>query len=189
MKYDTPFVEWYLPALHILYIIFPLLFLFIKKISRYFIVECLLLFIILYGCVLVSYYVMPLFPLRLCVFILGIFSYLHKDDCHRMISLIVLSLVYALMTQHYMMIVSMTVPSILFLSGNFIDSLPMKNLISVIGKYSLEIYLAQMIVTKYLFRDFFFVNHYFMWSISVPLIIIIAWGFSKVQMSIVSLMK
>lgn len=140
-------IEWYIPTLILFYILFPVLF---KITHRYSISggskEILFVIIMVIGCIALTPLIRGIN--RLPVFIVGILTYIHKQNntTNR------LGLIYVIMA-----IISLLhdkpfylIPLILLCISLFCETLPLSNFFSFIGKYTLEIYLAQVVSTKYL---------------------------------------
>lgn len=140
------FNEWYIPALTLIYVFFPLFFkgtsLIYKK-SQYGCYILIFIFIISYG--FTSHYIVPYFARRFYLIVLSIFIYLSQKSNKEHLTMLIFIALLQIFTPTYWGNY-LYLPLILYA----IDSLkpkkmPLKSLFTFLGKYSLEIYLAQTI--------------------------------------------
>lgn len=150
-------IEWFTPSLIAIYLVFPLLYEFLKYISRSvkFQIAVLILSFVLPH-VLCQVVILPL-SFRLPIIVLGILTYfnINNNKISELIYIYCVAIFLSFITKIDMLRYSLCVPSFLFLMNSvFIDK---NNLIyksiSKIGKYTFEIYLAQVITTKFILRS------------------------------------
>ena len=150
-----PLIEWYVPSLIFVYAFFPVINWLSKKIVNYkagslsiYLSICIIaLHTILYHSYIGIYQNLSH---RIPIILLGslCFQFDTKKD-NRKIPLIAILALFGIFLFHgnYDR-VTLAIPAVLYVVGK-VQKLPLHNIISIIGKYSLEIYLAQVITTKY----------------------------------------
>lgn len=171
---DRVDIEWFLPALHIIYLSFPLLYKLVNSIKKSIASEILFYFIAVCFSFFMLHRFFDNFMWRIPLIFLGITTYIHRDNLSRLGKIMIFTLLFSIMFRDARIIYSVLTPIVLLLSGAIFNRFYLEEIVSFIGRYSLEIYLAQMIVTKFVFRDYFFFNEYFMWIMSIPLIAMIS---------------
>lgn len=150
--------EWYVPALIVVYVAFPLLYkglLWLYKKNK----NGILLIAIALSVFapFLSKVMFPMFASRLSIIVLGIATYfaLSNDDKSFLLKLFSICAVFALLFQYgegtYW---SILVPGILLLLAESGMKFPLEREIAFLGKHSLEIYLAQC----FAFNHFFLSN-------------------------------
>lgn len=155
-------LEWYTPALILTYILFPILFYIGKKIQNMNIGITLLL-INLFG--ILAYRLLPyvnnLYLDRIPTIFSGIIIYfLYKNKRENdSFQLILLLCIESLVINRH--IISMYTILLIYLFKYF-KYRPYYNTISFIGKYSFELYLAQVITTLYYIKNSSIENNYLM---------------------------
>lgn len=139
------FNEWYIPALILIYSVFPLLYYGILKLyMKYRFYSVLLVIIAIYSYIFTNEYMTLYFARRLYVVVLGVVVFFAYKFNERMVAISILAIVAMLQlfipTEYNMFLF---VPLLLVLLDSSIQILPMHTIVSWIGKHSLEIYLAQ----------------------------------------------
>lgn len=144
-------IEWFIPALILLYIFFPLLYKAISAVYRKgFWAIALMIILLTVLCPLLSRYIFVLFSLRLVIIVIGILTYLALIEGNKK-TLLGIYLICAFIGILYIgqerLNVSMTgsllIPLLLY--GTSQLSLPIEELrfLPLTGEHSLELYLAQ----------------------------------------------
>ncbi len=144
-------VEWYTPSLILIYVLFPAINFISKRIANLHILVISLLLIILHT---LLYYinigVCNMLAYRIPIIILGCVIYYverkHNNTDVQLISLLGLFGIFMFAGNIYR--VTLAIPAVLYLVGKA-DKLPLHKYISTLGKWSFEVYLAQVIATKY----------------------------------------
>ena len=147
-------VEWYVPALIVLYILFPLLYMMLKRISKTSInkqLTCLIILLAIISYPFLSYYIHADFVRRFPIILGGIYLYLYSSNKR------LLLLLYTYMAA--IMLIKPNWGDFLYLPLLFmaVDKLkmkfPFKRSISFLGKHSLELYLGQSIGLQYFYSS------------------------------------
>lgn len=170
--------EWFIPALIVLYAVFPLLFQSIRWLYEH--CKWALPVLIIIAALIVpilSKVVFPIFAYRLPIFILGIVSFLalQKDDEKYLLAVFVACAAFAIVSElSEGLMLSLLVPMVLWGMGNINLKFPFEKTVGFIGKHTLEIYLAQALALNqyYLYSDASFVLKCF-----IALAIIVAGSF------------
>lgn len=142
----NPFNEWYIPAIILIYVLFPMFYYSITKICKMhtFIGVALIVFSI-YSFVITRELMTLYFARRLYLIVLGIVIYYIHQKVHKPIGVIVVlsfvAMIQLFVPSYYNMF--LFVPLILVVLDASLKYLPMHGLVSWIGKHSLEIYLGQ----------------------------------------------
>ena len=144
----NPFNEWYIPALILIYALFPMLYCGITKICKMHTLICVALIVFtIYSYIITRDFMTLYFARRLYVIVLGIvIYYIHQKEHKSLGVIVVLSLVAMIqlfVPSDYNMF--LFVPLILVILDTSLKYLPMHGFLSWIGKHSLEIYLGQTI--------------------------------------------
>ena len=170
--------EWFIPALIVLYAVFPLFYKGVQWLYEHgkWVITLLLLAVALVVPV-ISKVVFPIFAYRFPIFILGIVAFLalQNDDRKYLLAVFVFCAAFAIIAKlSEGLMLSLLVPIVLWGLGEIDIKFPLEKPISFIGKHSLEIYLAQNLA----------LNHYYLNSDSpfvikcfVALAIIVAGSF------------
>lgn len=150
----VPNVEWYTPSLLLIYILFPI----INKISKL-LARCNFSIISLF--IIVSYTVFFNISLpnanlwhRVPIIFLGCIMYYleKKNDNNAICVLAILALFGTCFVTHSCIDrITLAIPAALYIVGKA-NTLPFYRFISFLGKWSFEIYLAQVIATKYFMK-------------------------------------
>ncbi len=149
-------VEWYTPSLILVYVLFPLINQLSKKLAGLNVFVLSLTIIILH---LFLYYVnigvCNMLAYRIPIIIFGCVCYYleQKDDNSNIQVLAILALFGVFLFAGNTYRVTLALPAVLYLAS-MTNKLPFYSCISLIGKWSFEVYLAQVIATKY------FIPHY-----------------------------
>lgn len=144
-------IEWFIPALTILYLTFPLLYRLVEKVYGWGLAACSVLFLLsVAGGYLLSGSVLCLFPLRFPIIILGIMTYLamRDDNLRFLCGIYVLAAVAGVLCTGLSRINvslsgSLVVPLLLFGLGQTGLRAPDWKVMTFVGAHTLEIYLAQ----------------------------------------------
>lgn len=177
--FNDNLLDWFIPTLIFIYIIFPFLFRFcvlLKKFGLAFVFVLLTLYLL---CMIPVYdFDWQLKLPRLCTVIIGILTYLYEQEGQ-------LKKIYALYgwaaLMSYMSFVEgayLAVPAIALLISKSENHLPCYKIISFVGRHSLEIYLAQALCLWKLN----YTNYYWFlitMFISVVIIAFILWSFQN----------
>lgn len=150
-------VEWFVPSLICLYVSFPLVYKAVRWVyDKYPYAIIAIVFVLNLVAEPLGKVMMPAFPMRFGIIILGITAYLgiKASDTQKLwVVFTVSALLVAAFRFSEQMTGSMLIPLILLaLSSSGVTSMPLSRPISFIGKHSLEIYLAQNLA----------LNHYFL---------------------------
>lgn len=166
-------IDWFIPALLLVYVLFPLL----RPICQYFaqskavvlavIPSSMVLGILLHTTICGN------LAFRFPIIFIGILTYFWREDLRKLSLLYCYALLWAIMLKNSMIIHSMIVPIVFLCLNNYCEQLPYHKELTKLGKYTLEIYLAQMVATKFFYRDFYFMNDYVMHLIAIFIIVIL----------------
>ena len=154
-------IEWYVPSLLILYAFYPLFFSIVKRIheSRH---NRKLEILILGSSVLFSYlfgrFCVGLFSMRLPLYYLAILSYFYVKEgkSRSLIDIYIYAACCSFVVKNEILSYALLIPLFFFFSDEVIDSWKATRsgkFLSWLGQYTLEIYLAQVIATKYLIKE------------------------------------
>ena len=146
-------MEWFMPALIILYVCFPLLFWLVRIIIR----RCgnkgeisIILFSLLLG-VLLKDIIYENLAYRLPLIITAIIFYFRRDSLEHLFKLSIFCLICSVLTCRDLLENSMIIPVFMvILSFLNVSSFVCDHFLKFIGAHTLEIYLAQVITTKYI---------------------------------------
>jgi len=150
----VPDVEWYTPSLILIYILFPLINKLSKLFSRrkYWEISFLLVFLHVF-----FYHVnLPIYANlyhRIPIILLGsIYYYLEKRRDNNVLRVSAVLALYGICFSHGCIDrISLAIPAALYVVGKA-SALPFYKFVSFCGKWSFEIYLAQVISTKYFMK-------------------------------------
>lgn len=149
--------EWFIPALIVLYAIFPLLFKGIKYVYEKFKWGILVLVIVLsLMAPMISRFVFPLFAKRLPIIVIGTATYfavVNKDKRFLILLYFVCAAMALILRFESVVGWSLLLPSVLFLLGESCVELPFCGFFSYVGKHSLEVYLAQSLSLNHFFLN------------------------------------
>lgn len=160
-----------------LYLSFPLIYVVVKKMSKTLIQQILILLVLLGVSVVLERWVINNLTTRLCIIVMGVLTYLNVKE-NRIKELCIVFGVCLLLTfvlQSEMICYSLCVPALLMLLNNieFNESNIFYKSISFTGNYTFEIYLAQVLTTKYFLTSGLINNVYLMLIVCLLLTIIL----------------
>ena len=182
MRTETDIVEWYIPAQLFIYLIFPLLYMFIKKVSalRTPYVILYYLFFVGLGIGLSVFASRPLY-LRMPVIFIGTLAFFCSGGQKLDLIIFISAISFFFVPQTYALSTSLIMPLMLYAYNCIIKSVTKINYISKIlrifdylGKHSLEIYLAQAFTTQYFLKYADQYNILIAWSLTVLLTVFIS---------------
>lgn len=159
--YVSQRIEWYVPSLMILYVLYPLMFPVVKWIHNNKHNRTVEVFA-LCATVLISYLMgkcfVGLFVMRLPLYYLSILSYFYIKDCEssKLDALYIMASFCSFIVKNELLSYALIIPLFLFVVNRVIDrwgECRWGKLFSWLGNYTLEIYLAQVIATKYLIKE------------------------------------
>ena len=186
MRTGIDIIEWYIPAQMFIYILFPVIFILMRKVCSFRTGYIIFSFFLFVGLgVFLSLFASKALFLRLPVIFIGILLYFIPGKISYII--IFISAISSLFIPHmYALSSSLIVPVCLlgynFLFGTISDKHDFKiiKLIRFLGKHSLEIYLAQVIATAYYLKNTTH-NIFVAWVISIIIIIVCSYILCKSQ--------
>lgn len=167
-------IEWYVPALTIIYVSFPLLYIAAKYISKCLYLELTVLFLLVVIGGIGDKWMYFTFPPRFAIVFLSLLTYFHKKQDDRMLLLFAMSFLFATMLWNRITIYSTAIPFVLIGVSKYIHRFPLYGSISWLGKYTLEIYLAQNIAIRHFFRAYYVGNEYVMYLLSLLIIVVMS---------------
>lgn len=137
-------IEWYVPALILLYLLFPLLYKIINFICNKNLINLTIILTIFLMRFESKIPIDSFFLIRVPIIILGIVTYRYSSN-RKTLSQVYGSAIFGalLFTQDIRILQSTIIPALLIVLDNYINQLPFKKFMSFIGKHSFEIYLAQ----------------------------------------------
>lgn len=159
-KFVSQRIEWYVPSLLILYVIYPLMFPAVKWIHNHKqnkVIELLTLCATVVMSYMIGRYFVGLFAMRLPLYYLAILSYFYIRDgkSSQLDVLYILAGFCSFVVKNELLSYALIIPLFLFVMNRIIDSwreCKWCKTFSWLGHYTLEIYLAQVIATKYLIK-------------------------------------
>ncbi len=182
-KFD---IEWFTPALIVLYVLFPLIYKVVKEICNWktsIIPQLLLLCVSVYVSHIISNVFVDNLAYRIPIFLLGVLTYynIKNHNWNRLALIYGMSVLLSFATQNEIMHYSLCVPALLFLVSKIDHSSNNRfyRLISGVGKYSFEFYLAQVLTTKYILSAGLIENMYLLYLLIIALTIALSWFFFK----------
>lgn len=168
-------IEWYTPSLILLYAFFPLLhkFFYLRKlediISGGVIIVLLTIFVKVITHIFEGKTGIFLFCYRLPVFYLGMISYrlIKENKTDQLKIMMALTAFIGCFAMNKETTYSYATPLFLCFVSSFDCKLPFHRSLSFLGKHSYEIFLAQVLTTKFLFSSGYIDNQYVMLSTCV----------------------
>ena len=171
-------IEWYIPTLILLYLLFPLLFLFYRNIhvKKGLYLEVLIILILCYCTPILELKILDRCVERIPIICIGIISYfyLQNNDIKRLAYFYLLCCILTLIVDRNMLNFSLIIPIVLYEFDKQNIKIPFNKYFKFIGKHTLEIYLAQVITTKYFIRYHLFENVWLTFLISILLTVLTA---------------
>ena len=157
-KYVAQRIEWYVPSLILLYALYPLAFRFVKWIHRYRTIELCFLCVTIFSSYIFGLFFVGLFAFRLPLYYLAILSFFYiKDGNKNQLGIIyIIAAAFSFIVKNELLSYALIIPLFLFVIDNYINDLSENKWaksISWLGQYTLEIYLAQVVATKYLIKE------------------------------------
>lgn len=144
-------IEWYTPSLILLYIFFPLLFSLVKKLSDNPLLLYTTLFLLVIGANFISYFISDNLSNRLPIIITGVLTYLFLPNNNKLVLVYSFLGILSFIAPNYTLGYCLCVPIVLYgLSMESVSHNRITDFIRLMGKYSFEIYLAQVITTRYI---------------------------------------
>lgn len=146
-------MEWFMPSLIILYVCFPLIFRLVKIIIRRYGSkgELFLILFSLLGGILMKGIIYENLAYRFPLIVTALIFYFRRDSLEHLFKLSIFCLICSVLTCRPLLENSMIIPVFMvvlcFLN---ISSFVCDNFLKFIGAHTLEIYLAQVITTKYI---------------------------------------
>lgn len=176
-------LEWYIPALILLYIFFPLIFKGIEKIYNWgylYVIALLLVFVI--AAPFISKVVFYLFAIRFPIIIIGVATYLaiREGDERKLLAILVAAAVIGFCFSGKEMLNGsqtgmLVLPLILYGLAQIGMKLPAGSAMEFCGRHSLEIYLAQNIALNQFYANYDNVG--FIEKTAIAIVIIAVGGF------------
>lgn len=153
------YIEWYIPSLMVMYLFIPLMMCAQKLLrgSGGTIVLVVALVAVWRLHKLDLFY--DLFVWRIPIMLSGIVAYVNRSEIEKLCKTFTITIMVALCTRQQILVNSMMIPLlILILSNVDFSKLWQFQILSWVGKHSLEIFLAQTITTQYLMYHFYWCN-------------------------------
>lgn len=160
--------SWYLEALTIVYITFPLLYYSMGYVSKFNVLSIVALFVLpVLLCIWIEYYYTQLFVGRIPTILLGILIYLYEQREERKKLFLILGLfaLCSLTNLYHASYLFIPATSIMLVAGQK-QYLPFIKLFEFMGKYSLEIYMGHVMAIS-------FIGKYFSWSTNIWLVLLL----------------
>ena len=171
-------IEWYIPTLILLYLLFPLLFLFFRiiHVKQGLYLEVLIILILCYCTPTLELKILDRCVERIPIICIGIISYfyLQNNEIKRLAFFYLMCCIMTFIVNRSMLNFSLIIPIVLYEFDKQNIRIPLNKYFNYIGRYTLEIYLAQVITTKYFIRHHLFENVWLTFLISIFLTIFIA---------------
>lgn len=166
-------IDWFIPALLLVYFLFPLISLICKYIAQSKTAVMIVVPSVMVLSILLHTIICSNFALRFPIIFVGILTYLWREDVRKISLLFCYCMFWAIMLRNSMIINSMIIPIIFLCLNNYCEQLPFHKKLTTLGKYTLELYLAQMVATKFFYRDYYFMNDFVMHLIAIFIIVIL----------------
>ena len=166
--------DWFTPAIIAIYIFFPV----ISRVVRYAERKGLMAEIFLLAFVVAAghwihmnkHFPLALLAYRLPIIVLGVMTYrhLHNGYLQRVLSLYILGAAFAFLCHEKAIILSLMIPSLLTVFSMTRFELPFRNAVSLIGRYSYEVYLGHIFLVAFFIPSGYVTS---VWLLSVITII------------------
>lgn len=174
------YVEWYVPALLIMYFVIIPIAMFLGNRNKTIMMWCLA--VLLFVCNFFSRMIDPAFAWRLPVIGMGIYAYLCRDERAHLALFFPSMLLLSIGTNNSILVHSMIIP-VVMLCFSYVDlsRFPLHSVMTFIGKYSFSVFLAQTITTQYFMFSFFWCNKYLSFMIVILLTVALSFVFGGFQ--------
>ena len=125
------------------------------------------------------------FLARIPVILCGIVAYINRKDLAFLAKMFAFLMLLGLTTRENMVIHSMMVP-LFFVTLSMIElgKLPLQNMFTILGKHSLEIFLAQTITTQYMMKNYYWGEKWLSLAIIIGITMLLALLFYLVQVGL-----
>lgn len=146
-------IEWFTPALILMYLFFPLIYKTVKWTSVRPLVLGLFIILAVLGVNLLTRFISVNLATRIPAIIAGVATYffLSHNEKRRMITFFTFMAILSFMSTHWMMQMCLCIPLVLYgLDKVNITHSQITDFVSFAGFYSFEIYLAQEVTTRYI---------------------------------------
>ena len=172
------YVEWYVPALLIMYFVIVPIAMCIK--NKKVLMWCIVL--LLFACNIFSRAIDPAFAWRLPIIGMGIYAYLCHGDKDSMMLFFPSMALLSICTNNAVLAHSMIIPLVM-LCFSFVDlkQLPLCSVFTFIGNYSFSVFLAQTITTQFFMFSFFWRDKYVSFAIVILLTTVLSFIFAGFQ--------
>lgn len=147
--------DWFTPAIIFLYLVFPLFswaIVWVNKRGLYYELITLLLLVIVGVWIRENkHFPFGLFAIRMPIMYIGVISYLHIKKCEnkRLLIIVLVAALLGLFSGNDEMRISLLLPPLLIVFAMLDVCLPFKQFISLVGRYSFEVYLAHIFAVAF----------------------------------------
>ncbi len=179
--------DWFTPAIILFYIGFPLLHRAVSWINKKgIVVEMVVLAVLVFIAVWIrvnKHFMFGLLALRMPIIYLVMTSYIYikQHESQKILSLCIWGACLGLLSSYEAMALSLITPILLIVYSMTDFKLPFKRLISLIGKYSYEVYLAHIFAVAFFIPMKTVTNVFVLLAITIGSTIVIAALFAYVQ--------
>ena len=168
-------IEWYIPALILVYALFPLLYKFSKLLQGNISLYCVTLLIFSLFVFVIDRIFISLFANRIAIIIIGTVTFflLERNENRKLlVYYLIAAAISFLMINNITFSCSLIVPLLLLAYSKSGVILPFNSFFSLIGKHSLEIYLAQNLALDHFMRITSFLNPFIKFPLCILIIIL-----------------
>lgn len=168
-------IEWYIPALILVYALFPLLYKLSKLLQGNIYFYCVTILIFSLFVFVIDRIFIPLFAYRIPIIIIGTVTFflLEKNESQKLlVYYLSAAAISFLMINNIILSCSLIVPLLLLAFSKSGVILPFNSFFSFIGKHSLEIYLAQNLALDHFMGNTSFQNPFIKFPLCILIIII-----------------
>lgn len=150
----TDNIEWYIPALCLLYFIYPIIFWLTKQTYKNVFLIIISVVLLSYGSQRAFYFITSFFTTRLPIIYLGIVTYLCIKDSkyERLLTVYGIASCVGVISVKHNLTSSFALPLVVYALSDVIHRFRFSGIFLFLGKHTLEIYLAQVIGTKLLLK-------------------------------------
>lgn len=147
--------DWFTPAIIFLYLVFPLFswaIVWVSKRGLYYELITLLLLVIVGVWIRENkHFPFGLFAIRMPIMYIGVISYLHikNSENKRLLIIVLVAALLGLFSGNDEMRISLLLPPLLIVFAMLDVCLPFKQFISLVGRYSFEVYLAHIFAVAF----------------------------------------